>query len=110
MLCVFCKIVMVIVLFFLIGKILQTTKKVLALCLNTKIKNEIQPMKKQVLTFALITGMIGSIAAGCSSSKNASSSDTTKKDSAVVKSMSTDTMKKDTSMKKDTAKKDTTHH
>lgn len=60
-------------------------------------------MKKQVLTFTLITGMIGSIAVGCSSSKNASGSDTTKKDSTVVKPM-TDTMKKDTT------KRDTTHH
>jgi len=62
-------------------------------------------MKKQVLTFALIAGMIGAIATGCSSSKTASDSDTTKKDTTAMKPMPADTMKKDTGMKKDA-----THH
>lgn len=67
-------------------------------------------MKKQFLSLALIAGMIGSIAAGCSASKNAGDSDTTaKKDSTTMSSptnpSATDTTKKDTSMKKDT-----THH
>lgn len=64
-------------------------------------------MKKQILTFALIAGMIGAItAAGCSSSKStSSSSDSTKKDTAAMKPIPADTMKKDTSMKRDT-----THH
>lgn len=53
-------------------------------------------IKKQILTFALIAGMIGAIATGCSSSKSASGSDTTKKDTAAMKPMPTDTMKKDT--------------
>jgi len=69
------------------------------------IKRQI-PMKKQILSFALVAAIIGSIAAGCGSSKDASSADSTgtRKDTTTTK-MSTDTMKKDTSMKKDT-----THH
>jgi hypothetical protein len=61
-------------------------------------------MKKQILSLALIAAMIGTIASSCSSQKNASSSDTTSKDTSKV-SAPADTMKKDTSMKKDT-----THH
>jgi hypothetical protein len=70
-------------------------------------------MKKQILGFALIVAMIGSVAAGCSSKKNMSDSDTTSKDtSKMMAPAKTDTsMKKDTMMKKDTSmKKDTTHH
>ena len=68
-------------------------------------------MKKQIFSFEIAAAMIGSIAAGCGASKNASSVDSagTKMDTATKK-MSTDTMRKDTSMKKDTMKKDTTHH
>lgn|GEM_PF-1554222 len=62
-------------------------------------------MKKQFLTLAVVAGIIGSVAAGCSSEKSASSSsDTTKMDSS---SMSTPPAATDT-MKTDTAKKDTT--
>jgi hypothetical protein len=64
-------------------------------------------MKKQILGFALIAAMIGSIAAGCSSKKNMSDSDTTSKDTSKI----TAPAKTDTTMKKDTSmKKDTTHH
>ncbi|ASU34641.1 hypothetical protein [Mucilaginibacter xinganensis] len=59
-------------------------------------------MKKQILNFALIAAMIGSIASGCSSSKNAGTSDTTKKDTAK--------MTVPPAAKPDTMKKDTTHH
>jgi hypothetical protein len=62
-------------------------------------------MKKHILTFALITAIIGSVTVGCSSQKNTGSSDTTKKDTTKIMSKPADTMKKDTVMKKDT-----THH
>jgi hypothetical protein len=65
-------------------------------------------MKKQILSFALVAAMIGSIAAGCSSSKNASGTDTAKMDSGKMTApAATDTaMKKDTGkMKTDTTKK-----
>jgi hypothetical protein len=64
-------------------------------------------MKKQILSFALVAAMIGSIAAGCSSSKNASGSDTSKMDSGKM----TTPPATDTAMKKDTGtmKKDTSH-
>jgi hypothetical protein len=60
-------------------------------------------MKKQILSLALI----GTIASSCSSQKNASSSDTTSKDTSKMSAPAStaDTIKKDTSMKKDT-----THH
>ncbi|MGY4536587.1 hypothetical protein ACVW0P_000994 [Mucilaginibacter sp. UYNi724] len=63
-------------------------------------------MKKQVLSFALVATMIGSIAAGCSSEKKTGSSDSTKTDSAaaVAPASTTDTAKTDTAVK-DTAKK-----
>ncbi|RKR83153.1 hypothetical protein BDD43_3355 [Mucilaginibacter gracilis] len=58
-------------------------------------------MKKQVLSFALVAAMIGSIAAGCSSTKKTDGSDTTSttttvKDSTSTMSTPTDTTKKDT--------------
>jgi hypothetical protein len=62
-------------------------------------------MKKHILNFALIAAIAGSIAAGCSSQKKTSSSDTTAKDTTKVKTAPPDTMKKDTTMKKDN-----THH
>jgi hypothetical protein len=64
-------------------------------------------MKKQILSFTLIAAMIGTLASSCSSQKNASSSDTTSKDTSKMSApaSATDTMKKDTSVKKDT-----THH
>jgi len=64
-------------------------------------------MKKQIVNFALIAAMIGSIVAGCGSSKSASGGDTTKKDTAK---MSMPPPGKADTMKKDTMKKDTTHH
>ena len=65
-------------------------------------------MKKQILSFALALIVIGSIATGCGSSKNAENgSDTTKvKDTTKVAAPVTpapDTTKKDTT-KKDTVK------
>ncbi|MEO6523445.1 MAG: hypothetical protein ABIN91_17305 [Mucilaginibacter sp.] len=61
-------------------------------------------MKKQILSFALVATMLGSIAAGCSSTQKANGADstTTVKDSSST--MTTDTMKKDT-VKKDTTTK-----
>ncbi|HEY4323376.1 MAG TPA: hypothetical protein VGN20_05300 [Mucilaginibacter sp.] len=59
-------------------------------------------MKKHILSFVLITAMIGSIAASCGSSKNATSSDSTK--------MSTPAPAAADTAKKDTTKKDTTKH
>src|SRR6185503_8845019 len=91
--------------FVLITKVLQITAKSIVLPINTLIKTRYKPMKKQILTFALIAGMIGAITTGCSSSKSTSGSDTTKKDTTAMKPMPTDTMKKDTGMKKDTAMK-----
>ena len=62
-------------------------------------------MKKQILSFALVATMIGSIAAGCSSEKKTGSSDSTQTDSAAaVAPASTDTVKTDTTIK-DTTKK-----
>ncbi|WP_295796161.1 hypothetical protein [Mucilaginibacter sp.] len=58
-------------------------------------------MKKQIVNFALIAAIIGSIA-GCGSSKSATDSDTTKKD--------TTKMTPPPPAKIDTMKKDTTHH
>jgi ABC-type glycerol-3-phosphate transport system substrate-binding protein len=55
--------------------------------------------------------LVGILAAGCSSSKSASGTDTTTvKDTSKMVTPMTDTSKKDTMMKKDTMKKDTTHH
>lgn len=51
-------------------------------------------MKKQILSFALVATMIGSIAAGCSSEKKASGSDSTATDTSKMTSL--DTSKKDT--------------
>ncbi|MBD1392101.1 hypothetical protein [Mucilaginibacter glaciei] len=66
-------------------------------------------MKKQMLSFALVATMIGSVAMGCSSEKAAGSgSDSTKTDSTATMSTPTttptDTAKKDT-MTRDTTKK-----
>jgi hypothetical protein len=63
-------------------------------------------MRKQFVSLALATLLMGSVVAGCSSSKNASSSDTTLKDSSKMSAPMSDTMKKDSAMK-DTTKKDT---
>jgi hypothetical protein len=63
------------------------------------------PMKKQILRFALVAAMIGSIAAGCSSEKSASgSSDSTTMDSTKMSAPA----KTDTTMRTDTMRKDTT--
>jgi len=61
-----------------------------------------KPMKKQIVNFALIAAIIGSITAGCGSSKSATGSDTTKKDTSKVTPPPP--------AKTDTMKKDTTHH
>ena len=77
---------------------------------NTKRKqslNQKHPMKKQILTIGLIAALIGSIATGCSSKKNMSSSDSTAKDTSKMAPMP---MKTDTGMHKDTMKRDTVHH
>ena len=58
-------------------------------------------MKKKILSLALIAAMIGSIAAGCGSSKSATGGDTTKKDTSKMTPPPAKT---------DTMKKDTTHH
>jgi len=57
------------------------------------------PMKKQILSFALVAMMIGSIAAGCSSTKNASSADSTGTVTDTTHRMAPDTMKRDTTKK-----------
>ncbi|WP_144912330.1 hypothetical protein [Mucilaginibacter frigoritolerans] len=64
-------------------------------------------MKKQILSFAVIVAMICTITSSCSSQKNASSSDTTSKDTSKMSAPAStvDTIKKDTAVKKDT-----THH
>jgi hypothetical protein len=66
-------------------------------------------MKKHFLSFALVVTMVGSIVAGCSSTKSTDGSDSTKTDSAatVAPAPTTDTTKTDTT-KTDTTKKDTT--
>ncbi|TSJ39192.1 hypothetical protein FO440_15625 [Mucilaginibacter corticis] len=61
-------------------------------------------MKKQILSFALVATMIGSLAVGCSSEKKAGTSDSTSTDTS--KMASPDTGKKDTT-KKDTGKMST---
>jgi hypothetical protein len=65
-------------------------------------------MKKHMISLVLVAAIIGSIAAGCSSQKNAAagSDSTAVKDTTKVSTPATatpDTTKKDT-MKKDTAK------
>jgi hypothetical protein len=65
-------------------------------------------MKKHILNFAAVAMIIGAIASGCSSQKNASGSDTTKmKDTSK---MATPAPAAADTAKKDTMKKDTTHH
>ncbi|AMR33032.1 hypothetical protein A0256_17205 [Mucilaginibacter sp. PAMC 26640] len=60
-------------------------------------------MKKQMLSFALVATMIGSIAAGCSSEKKAGSgTDSTSTDSSSMMA------KPDSSAMQDTSKADTT--
>jgi hypothetical protein len=62
-------------------------------------------MKKQFLSFAFITAIVATVAAGCSSSeKAAGGSDSTKMDSAATMSTPTTT----DSTARDTARKDTT--
>lgn len=61
-------------------------------------------MKKQILSFALVAVMIGSVAAGCSSTKNASGADSTGTVTDTTHKMAPDTMVKDTT-KPDTTKK-----
>ena len=61
-------------------------------------------MKKPILCFALAAIITGSIATGCSSEKDATSTDTTAVGGAVPASGAGDTTKMDT------MKKDTTHH
>lgn len=58
-------------------------------------------MKKQIVSFALVTALIGSIAAGCGSVNETAGSDTT-----VVDTTST-TTPRDTVVKTDTVKRDT---
>ncbi|MFD0764924.1 hypothetical protein ACFQZI_08660 [Mucilaginibacter lutimaris] len=62
-------------------------------------------MKKQILSFALVATMIGSIAAGCSSEKKTGGSDSTQTDSAAAVAPASTT---DTAAKADTTVKDTT--
>ena len=64
-------------------------------------------MKKQIFSFALVATMIGSIAAGCSSEKSATSSaDSTRKADSMAKMSAPP--KADTTMKSDTMRHDTT--
>ena len=58
-------------------------------------------MKKQILSFAFVAALIGSIAAGCSSVNETVGSDTTAVDSPST------TTPRDTVVKTDTAKRDT---
>jgi hypothetical protein len=79
-----------------------------AFCLTSLLK--FISMKKHILSFALVATMVGSIAAGCSSTKSTDGSDSSKTDStATVAPAATDSTssKTDTTMKTDTAKKDT---
>ncbi|MES2277439.1 MAG: hypothetical protein V4592_15550 [Bacteroidota bacterium] len=63
-------------------------------------------MKKQILSFAIVAAIIGSIAAGCGSEKSATSSADSAKRADSAK-MSTPA-KPDSTIKQDTAKHDTT--
>jgi len=64
-------------------------------------------MKKTIFNYMLAAIVFSSFALGCSSQKNASSSDTTMKDTSKVSAPPpiTDTVKKDTVKTTDTAKK-----
>lgn len=53
-------------------------------------------MKKQILSFAFIAMMIGSVAAGCGSQKSAGDTDTAAMDSAQKAKMMKKQMQKDT--------------
>jgi len=64
-------------------------------------------MKKHILSFALVATMVGSIAAGCSSTKSTDGSDSTKTDSTASVAPPAATTDS-TSSKTDTVKKDTT--
>lgn len=64
-------------------------------------------MKKHILSFALVATMVGSIAAGCSSTKSTDGSDSTKTDSTAAVAPTPATTDS-TSSKTDTVKKDTT--
>ncbi|GGH05431.1 coproporphyrinogen III oxidase [Mucilaginibacter phyllosphaerae] len=64
-------------------------------------------MKKQILSFALVATMVGTIATGCSSEKKAGTGDSTSTDSTATMAAPTDSAKTDT-MKKDTTTTDTT--
>lgn len=59
-------------------------------------------MKKKILGFALVATMVGSIAAGCGSGKEAGTSDSTTVDSG---STTTPPASTDTTTKKDTTAK-----
>lgn len=63
-------------------------------------------MKKQLLSFAFITAIVASVAAGCSSERAASGSgDSTKMDSAgTMSTPMSDTTARDTARRTDTTK------
>ena len=61
-------------------------------------------MKKQILIFALVATVIGSIATGCSSEKKTGTGDSTSTDSTAVTAPAADTTKTDTATT-DTTKK-----
>jgi hypothetical protein len=65
-------------------------------------------MKKHFLSFALITAIVASVAAGCSSEKAAGTSDTTMKDSASMSAPMSDTTARDTARTDTAATRDTT--
>ena len=63
-------------------------------------------MKKHFLSFALVATMVGSIAAGCSSTKSTDGSDSTKTDSTAT--MASPAASDSSAAQTDTGKKDTT--
>lgn len=63
-------------------------------------------MKKQILSFALVATMIGSIAAGCSSTKKTDGSDSTS--TTTMKDSSSSMTTRPDSTTRDTTRKDTT--
>jgi hypothetical protein len=69
-----------------------------------QIQQKMNPMKKQFLSFAFITAIVASVAAGCSSQQAASGSDSTATDSTAT--MSTPSSTTDTTAR-DTARRDT---
>ena len=67
--------------------------------------NKINPMKKQILSFACAMAIVAATAMGCSSERAASGSDSTAVDSAgTMSTPATDSTARDTTAKPDTTR------